>query len=113
MSQIIQEISRLPLWSLILLSGIWLVVGDLFAKQWSEDQKISLFILAILSYVLYGIFFIPSLLKDGLIVTALSVILINILGFLFIGLVIFKETLSPVQIVGLILGIISVILLEV
>ncbi len=108
----ITEISKLPLWSLILLSGLFLIIGDYFAKFWSQDQKGILFFLAIVSYILYGVFFIPSLLKDGLVVTALSVILINILGFLIIGLWIFHETLTYLQVVGLIFGIISIVLLE-
>lgn len=70
------------------------------------------FVGAIVAYVFYGLFFIPTLTKEGLIVSALSVILINIIGFVLIGLIIFKETLSSYQIVGLLLGTVAILLLE-
>lgn len=105
-------ILKLPLLVLIILSGLSLVIGDLFAKYWSIDKHNYQFIAAIICYILYGIFFLPTLLKEDLVVSALAVILVNIIGFIFIGLAIFQESLTPVQIIGLILGIISIILLE-
>lgn len=105
-------LQSLPLFLLIFLSGLSLVVGDLLAKFWSENRQMTYFVGAIVAYVFYGLFFIPTLTKEGLIVSALAVILINIIGFVLIGLIIFKETLSIYQTAGLVLGTVAIFLLE-
>lgn len=112
MASLITFLESIPLLALILLSGVSLVAGDLAAKYWSENHKTIYFLLALASYILYGLFFIPSLTKEKLVIAALAVIIVNIIGFVFIGLVIFHEKLTTLQIAGLIFGLISIILLE-
>jgi len=56
-------------------------------------------------------FYIPSLLKEGLIVTSIFWDLLSVIGFLIIGLVIFKESLNPWQAVGAALGVIAIVVL--
>jgi multidrug transporter EmrE-like cation transporter len=103
----------LPLYVLLLLSAFGVVIGDYFAKLWSVNTKTTFLILAFVGYLASSFFFIPSLLKEGLIVTSVIWSLISIIGFLFIGFVVFKESLNLWQVVGICFGVISLIILSI
>lgn len=103
---------KIPVFILLLLSGLSVVTGDYFAKYWSINQKTIFYILAILGYLGSSIFYIPTLLREGLVVTSVIWSLISIIGFLFVGLVIFKEVLTIWQIIGVSVGIIALVILS-
>jgi multidrug transporter EmrE-like cation transporter len=86
-------------------------LGDTFAKYWSLNPRWSIFIGAMLGYLASGFFYIPSLLREGLVITSVIWSLISIIGFLFVGLVLFKEHLTPVQWIAVALGIVSLLIL--
>jgi drug/metabolite transporter (DMT)-like permease len=113
MQSFIQIAEKIPIPVLLLLSGTGVVLGDLFAKYWSLNPRWSLFLVAMLGYFVSGFFYIPSLLREGLIITSLLWSLISILGFLFVGLVLFKEHLTAGQWVGVAFGIASLLILAV
>lgn len=106
-------LSSVPVLVLILLASASVIMGDFAAKAWSINQKPYLLILAFLGYFLSGFFYIPTLLREGLIVTSIVWAIISTVGFLIIGLVIFKEQLSLLQIVAVSIGIVSIIMLSV
>ena len=107
----IELFSRIPVHVLLLFSAASVISGDYFAKFWSTNRKTIFLVSALISYFFSGVFYIPTLLRDGLVITALIWSLLGIVGFVFIGLVIFKETLTGVQTVGVAIGIISLIIL--
>ncbi len=98
-------------WLLVVLSSISVIAGDYFAKSWSVSQKTGLYLLSLLGYLLSSFFYIPSLLKEGLVITAVVWDMISVIGFLFIGLVLFHETLTTLQWVGVGLGLASLAVL--
>jgi len=104
-------LSKLPLYLLLILSALGVVAGDYFAKSWSINQKGIFLLLAFLGYVTASFFYIPSLLKESLVVTSVIWSVLSILGFLFVGLVLFHETLSLTQGVGVAFGVLALILL--
>ena len=106
-------LAKLPVIVLLLLSATSVVVGDYFAKSWSTNQKGIFLVIALTGYFFSGIFYIPSLLKQGLVITSIIWSLLSILGFLFIGLVLFQETLSATQMVGVGFGVVALILLAI
>ncbi len=108
-------LGRVPVLGLILMAAVSVIVGDYAAKAWSlsSSQREWYLLLALAGYFFSGFFYIPSLLRDGLIVTSVLWLLFSAVGFLVIGIVIFKETLSLAQTIGAILGIISVLLLTI
>ncbi len=112
MNFLVKILQGWPVILLLILSAISVTAGDFFAKYWSTNQKTIFYILAILGYAGSSIFYIPTLLKEGLVVTSVIWSILSIIGFLIIGLVIFKETLSMVQIIGVTLGVASLILLS-
>ncbi len=88
------------------------VLGDYFAKSWSINLRPTYFLLALVGYLGSGVLFIPVLLKEGLVVSSITWSILTILGFIFIGLVMFHESLNMLQVFGVILGIISLVLLN-
>jgi len=103
----------LPVYVLLLLSSIGVITGDYFAKLWSTNTKTIFLILAFVGYFVSAFFYIPTLLREGLIITSVIWSLISIAGFLAIGFLIFKESLNCLQVVGICLGIISLVILTI
>ncbi|MFA7300960.1 MAG: hypothetical protein WC069_01440 [Candidatus Shapirobacteria bacterium] len=97
-------------WTLILLSAITTILGDYFGKLWSTNLRPEFFWLNVLFYTLSSLLFLPALLKESLTITSVAWSLLSIIGFMFIGLIIFKETLTLIQIIALIFGVISLVL---
>ncbi len=113
MNPVVELLQKLPVWLLLILSASSVIAGDFFAKYWSIHLRSVFYFLAIASYMLSGFFYIPTLLREGLIVTSVIWSVLSIVGFLVIGLLIFKETLSTVEIVGVLFGVISLVILSI
>ncbi len=88
-------------------------MGDYFAKAWSIQRDAKLIPLALAGYLLSGVFYIPTLLKEGLVITSIMWSLLSIIGFLIIGVVLFHEPLTTPQIVGITLGSLALIILSI
>ena len=97
-------LGRVPVVGLILVASVSVIVGDYAAKAWSLSHRECYLFLAFAGYFFSGFFYIPTLLRDGLIVTSVLWVLLSTIGFMVIGIVIFKETLSLTQTIGAILG---------
>ena len=104
---------KLTVQTLLLFSASAVVAGDYFAKLWSTNQRTVFLLAAFLGYFLSSVFYIPTLLREGLVVTSVIWSLLSIIGFLFVGLVIFREQLTTLQIIGVIFGIIALAILSV
>lgn len=105
-------LAKLPVWLLLLLSAAGVIAGDYFSKSWSVNQRVSLAALAIAGYACSAIFYMPTLLREGLIVTSVVWSVLSIIGFLVIGLFVFNETLTPLQWLGVGFGVVSLITLS-
>lgn len=111
METFIQIAQKIPIWALLALSGTGVVLGDTMAKVWSLNPRWSIFVVAMLGYFVSGFFYIPSLLREGLVITSVIWSLISIIGFLFVGLVFFKEHLTLIQWIAVALGVVSLLIL--
>lgn len=105
--------ANISVWVLIVASATFTILGDYFGKLWSINLHPIFFWLNVTFYTLSSLFFIPALLKEGLTITSVVWSLLSIIGFMFIGLVLFKEVLTVVQVVALIFGVISLILFSI
>ena len=112
MNLIITALGKLPVILLIILSAASVTAGDFFAKYWSINTRSVFYVLAIMGYVGSSIFYIPTLLREGLIITSVLWSLLSIIGFLVVGILIFKETLTNLEIIGVMLGIASLVILS-
>jgi len=113
MKLFIEILPKLPIYLLLIFSSCGVIAGDYFAKLWSINTKTSFLFLAFLGYIISSFFYIPTLLKEGLIVTSIIWSLISIIGFLFIGFVVFKETLNTMQIIGVCVGLVALVILTI
>jgi multidrug transporter EmrE-like cation transporter len=103
--------AKIPVMGLILLAAASVIFGDYSAKYWSVHYDGKYLLFALVGYFLSGFFYTPTLLRDGLIITSVIWCLLSTIGFVVIGLVIFKETLSVPQVVAVTLGVISILML--
>lgn len=101
------------LFFLCLFLGVSLeVIGDILFKKWSSGLGYSLLILGLITYALGTVFWAVSL-KYELLSKAISVFtILNLIAVILVGVIFFKEDLSFMNKVGIVLGVISVVLLE-
>ena len=90
----IELMGKIPVLALLLISGTGVIVGDVFAKYWSLNQRWPLLVAAFIGYFTASFFYIPTLLREGLVITSVIWSLIGFIGFLFVGLVLFKESIN-------------------
>ena len=88
------------------------LIADIFAKQWSLDRKVTLAFGALGSYLIANTFWLFALKNgSGLAPGAVIFSVASAVIALFLGLFLYKENLTKIQIFGLILGLISITLL--
>jgi multidrug transporter EmrE-like cation transporter len=102
----------LPTIVYFIVSVVFVTLGDYLGKEWSISKSSWLLVLAVGCSTLSGLFYFPLLLKEKLVVTSMLWTFLSIAGFLLVGLVIFKETLTSIQSIGLVMGAISIVLLS-
>lgn len=98
----------LPLTLLIVFE----LIADVFAKSWSLNQKIWLAVFALLAYLIANTFWLFALKNgSGLAKGAMIFSLASALIAIFLGYFIYKESINTLQIVGMILGMVSLVLI--
>ncbi len=103
---------RFVFFGLILLGVILEVVGDIFFKKWAVEHN-ALFLYTGLAIYFIGSFFWALSLRFEYLSKAVSIFtVLNLVIAVLAGVLIFKEDLSVVNKVGIGLGILSVILIE-
>ena len=112
MNFLVIYLQKLPPLLLVSIAALSVIIGDLFAKYWSLNTKNIFYVLAVLFYIGSAIFYIPSLLTKGLVITSVLWTLISTVGLLLVGIFIFKEHISSLEVVGLFFGIISLMILS-
>jgi drug/metabolite transporter (DMT)-like permease len=112
MDTIVSWSQRLPLTLLFTVSAVFVGVGDYLAKKWSLVPGWSFCAGALACYFFSSLFYLLTLTRKGLVVSCVIWSISSIVAFLFVGLIIFHETLSGMQLIGVILGTISLILLS-
>lgn len=98
--------------ALIFLAVVFEVVADILFKKWSIDSRNFLFAAGMLIYFVGTLFWAISL-KYEYLSKAISVFtILNLVVLVLVGAIIFKEDLSLVNKVGIGLGVVSIILIE-
>ena len=111
MQTYLELMGKIPVLALLLISGTGVIAGDVFAKYWSLHQRWPFFVATIICYWASSLFYIPTLLREGLVITSIIWSLITLIGFLFVGLIIFRESLTFHQGIGVALGVVSLVIL--
>jgi multidrug transporter EmrE-like cation transporter len=109
-------LSLFQTWPVIVFYGtslVFVLMGDYFAKAWSIEHSILNFTLASLGYFLSGAVYLPILLRQSLVVSATIWMILNIVGFVVIGMILYKESVNLWQAIGIGFGIISIVFLSI
>jgi len=100
-------------WLVIIITVVFAeAVSDIFAKEWSLRSHWWIFAIAISGYIITNLFWLYAL-KNGADLARGAVLFSAgsaILGVMS-GLILYKEILTPIQLLGVFLGIISLVLL--
>ena len=102
--------SFIPVFFLLIFSAMGIIIGDYFAKCWSENHEILYFFSALIGYFLAAVFYIPTLLREQLISASIICSFLEALGCLVIGFIIFKEKFNYFELIGIFFGVLSLIL---
>ncbi len=98
---------------LLLIGGIVLTIGDIVMKKWVINNSNLFYFLGIVTYLIGLNFLAQSFKYKNIAISSLILAIFNITVLLIVSWVFFKETLSPLQIVGIIIGITAVVILEI
>jgi multidrug transporter EmrE-like cation transporter len=98
---------------LILIGAIIVTVGDIVLKKWVMTNSFFLYFLGIFFYLIGASFLALSYKYKNIAVASVIFIMLNIFILSLVSWLYFKEPLSQLQIIGIILGLSSVVILEV
>jgi multidrug transporter EmrE-like cation transporter len=104
-------VAKILFWTFTLLGTSLEIFGDVFFKKWTETEK------PIFIFIGFGIYSIGALfwafsLKYETLSKAISVFtILNLIIVVFIGVFFFKENISIVSKIGVLLGIVSIVLI--
>lgn len=98
---------------LLLAGGVILTVGDLIMKKWVVTNSGFLYFVGLAVYLLGLVFLVESFKYKNIAVVSTVFVILNIIFLASVSWVYYKETLSLLQIIGIAMGIASVIILEI
>ena len=98
---------------LVLVATAMEVLGDVYFKKWSLGGKNALLVLGFVIYAIGTVFWAISL-KYEFLSKAISVLtLLNLIIVVLVGVLYFNEHLTLINKIGVALGILSIILIEI
>lgn len=104
---------KIIFFGLITIAVLLEVAGDVLFKKWALGNRNTLLILGLLIYFIGTVFWAVSL-KYEFLSKAISVFtILNLILVVLVGVIIFKEDVTLINKIGILLGIISVVLIEI
>jgi glucose uptake protein len=98
--------------ALLFFGGVILTLGDIVAKQWVASNKNYLFLLVLFLYLFGLIFLVFSFKYKNIAVASLIFVIFNIITLTLVSWFYFNERLTPLELAGIVLGLVAVSLLE-
>ncbi len=104
---------KLIFFGLIILATALEITGDIFFKKWSINGKSAILIIGFIIYTLGTIFWALSI-KYGDLSKAISLLtILNLIVVVLVGVLYFNENLTLTNKIGICLGVVSIILIEI
>jgi len=103
---------KITFFCLIILAVALEVFADVLFKKWANSNKLYFVIIGFIIYLAGTIFWAFSLKYEFISKAGAVFVLLNLIGLALVGLLIFKEHLSVLNWVGIFLGLISILLIE-
>lgn len=97
---------------LLLVAVTFEVVADILFKQWAIANKTAFLLIGFALYSIGTLFWAYSLQFQQLSKSIIVFTLLNLIAVLLAGVLVFQEKLSFINIIGILLGLVSIILLE-
>lgn len=98
---------------LIIFAVMFEVIADIIFKYWSINAKGLFLFIGVILYSIGTVIWAYSLKYEYLSKAITIFTIINLIAVVLVGLLIFKEDISMINKIGLILGIVSVILIQI
>ena len=98
---------------LVFMGGIILTGGDILMRFWMENNHYSLFVLGIMVYVVGEVLMAFSFKYQNIAVASIMTVIFNILALTLLSYFAFGDKMNTLTIVGMLLGIASVVVLEI
>ncbi|MDP1834095.1 MAG: SMR family transporter [Candidatus Moranbacteria bacterium] len=104
--------AKILFWVFVLFGAGFEIVGDVFFKKWTVENKPLLMWAGFIIYSIGTLFWAFSL-KYETLSKAISIFtILNLVIVALIGIIFFKENISVISKIGIVLGIISIVLIE-
>jgi multidrug transporter EmrE-like cation transporter len=108
-----EVVIKIVFFGLIILAVSLEVVGDILFKKWTIETKNILLISGLMIYFVGTIFWAFSLKYDYLSRAVSVFTILNLIVVVLVGVVMFNENLSLLNKIGVLLGIVSIVLLQI
>ncbi len=103
---------KLTFWILILLGTALEIAGDIFFKKWAIEHRPMLLGIGLCIYAIGSLFWALSL-RYEILSKAISIFtILNLVIVACVGVIFFQEQISTMSKIGIVLGLISIALIE-
>lgn len=97
---------------LLFLGGLILTFGDIIMKKWVQTHHTVFYVVGLTIYLIGLNFLAQSFRFKNIAVASVIFVIFNVVTLALVSWLYFRETLSPLQISGIVLGILAVTILE-
>ena len=97
---------------ILLAGGFFLTIGDIFAKKWVLTESPYLFVSVLFLYLVGLNFLVFSYRYKEIAPASITLEIFNVILLAIVGTYLYKERISRTEIAGIVLGILSVIIME-
>jgi len=98
---------------LLMIGGIMLTLGDIIMKKWISSNSYVFYVVGLIVYLIGLNFLAQSFKFKNIAVASVIFVIINVITLSVVSWFYFRETLKPIQIVGISIGILAIIVLEI
>jgi len=98
----------------LVLSAVFFAIGEFFSKKFALGPRFTWGLLILLAYTLGTLAWLPAILqKNSLSIAGTIWSVMSLFATVLIGVIVFKEKLSVVGILGMILAVVSIFMLSI
>jgi len=98
---------------LLFIGGMVLTVGDIFMKKWVAVDRPVFYIVGMIIYLIGLNFLAQSFKYKNIAVASVIFVAVNVITLSLVSWWYFKESLSLLQILGIVVGLASIVILEI
>jgi multidrug transporter EmrE-like cation transporter len=95
------------------IGGLILTVGDIVMKEWVVTNKSYFYVIGMVIYLVGMLFLAQSFKYKNIAVASVIFVLFNVITLSIVSWFYFNEKLSSLEMAGMVMGLVSIILLEI